>query len=722
MREKNKNIKVTITMLVSNRINTIRKCMDSIKPILQQVPSELIVVDTGCTDGSIDVAEEYADEIVKFEWCNDFSKARNAGLERASGEWVMSLDDDEWFDDVSEIIDFFQTGEYKRYNRAIYVVRNYADMEGLNWSDSNAGRMVKRLPNTRYTGKVHEWLGPLQEPTKFFNTFVHHYGYAFQTTEEHREHTKRNLPLMEAELKDDPENMRVIPQIVQEYYSLKMTKRVLELCARAMEIYQRNHQYSYGAGYCYNFSLRAYMQAEDWDAAYEWGKKILEEGAPTSMALMGTVREMVTVCQISGNYREGLEYLEKYREMYGILQKKVNRDEIYLDLSKYLKEQELDFAYMNGIALGVLAGDWDAAGKYFSLKDWDASPLILYPDTLDYVMKLWGECSFRQEFADALDEIVRNEPFHKQITGNIQKCSTKDPSAYRRLMYVFAACRDASAYTVRYRLMYYAQYREEEREKIRELVKLLWTKDANPLLWGNGMWPLIRRNQISVVEEIRMTNLAEWFTQVRSWLEMNIGREGDEWDDVYTTACRDNEQEGMHCSFWKLKREEGIMRRKLRKQGTALMTSQWLLKYLNEFYSQMWNFFSHIYREEMFEYDTATVLPPEAAFAVYIRLAVQRKQEGDDMGYLQILPKAAECYPPMKEWCKILLQKEKEEHLSKRTLAEENEFLILAAQMKQKVRELINDGNFDAARQLILQLEKLLPGDRELMALMEMIP
>lgn len=106
---KTKPLLLTISLLVSNRIDTIRKCMDSIKPILDSIPSELIVVDTGSTDGSIDIVREYTDNIVSFDWCDDFAAARNAGLEHAKGEWFLYLDDDEWFEDVTTIIDFFQS-------------------------------------------------------------------------------------------------------------------------------------------------------------------------------------------------------------------------------------------------------------------------------------------------------------------------------------------------------------------------------------------------------------------------------------------------------------------------------------------------------------------------------------------------------------------------------------------------------------------------------------
>ena len=102
---------LTISLLVSNHIDTISKCMKSIQPLLEQISSELIVVDTvgpDQSDGSLAVAEKYADKIIHFDWCDDFSAARNAGLKCANGEWFLFLDDDEWFDDVSELVNFFK--------------------------------------------------------------------------------------------------------------------------------------------------------------------------------------------------------------------------------------------------------------------------------------------------------------------------------------------------------------------------------------------------------------------------------------------------------------------------------------------------------------------------------------------------------------------------------------------------------------------------------------
>lgn len=123
---------LSVSLLVSNRKDTIRKCLDSIKPLLDSIPGELIVVDTvgeENSDGSLEIAKEYTDKIVHFDWCNDFAAARNAGLKEACGEWFLFLDDDEWFEDVSEIIEFFSrasikiTGQYITISGIIIMQR-----------------------------------------------------------------------------------------------------------------------------------------------------------------------------------------------------------------------------------------------------------------------------------------------------------------------------------------------------------------------------------------------------------------------------------------------------------------------------------------------------------------------------------------------------------------------------------------------------------------------
>ena len=93
---------LTISLLASSRTATLERCLDSLKPLLLEVPAELIVVFTGTDERVRQIAERYTDQVIPFTWCNDFSAARNEGLKRAKGEWFLYLDDDEWFDDVTE--------------------------------------------------------------------------------------------------------------------------------------------------------------------------------------------------------------------------------------------------------------------------------------------------------------------------------------------------------------------------------------------------------------------------------------------------------------------------------------------------------------------------------------------------------------------------------------------------------------------------------------------
>ena len=157
-------LQLTISLLVSDRRDTLKKCLDSIVPLLNATNSELIIVFTGKEEETLEIARRYTSHIIPFTWCNDFSKARNAGLMEAGGEWFLYLDDDEWFEDTTEIIEFFRSGEYRDYQSATYIQRNYDDWEGRSYNDAQVARMSRLTPENKV---VFPDLGRLQPPFFF---------------------------------------------------------------------------------------------------------------------------------------------------------------------------------------------------------------------------------------------------------------------------------------------------------------------------------------------------------------------------------------------------------------------------------------------------------------------------------------------------------------------------------------------------------------------------
>ena len=211
---------LTISILVSGRAETTFRCLDSLQPLCEAVDTELILVDTGCDTQLRKKLEAYATKIVPFTWCDDFSKARNAGLVEASGQWFLYLDDDEWFVDVQELIDFFHSGDYENYTWASYIQRNYLDMEGSQYTDTRVGRMAKITPELHFESRIHEYLTPTGGRHKNLTAIVEHYGYVYATEEDKFAHFKRNQVLLEKMIEEEPKRLRWRLQLLQEYRSV----------------------------------------------------------------------------------------------------------------------------------------------------------------------------------------------------------------------------------------------------------------------------------------------------------------------------------------------------------------------------------------------------------------------------------------------------------------------------------------------------------------------
>ena len=227
---------LTISILVSGKYNNVKKCLDSIQPILNQVPSELILTDTGCDTEVRNLIERYSDNIIDFNWIQDFSAARNAGLMRAKGQWFMYLDDDEWFDDTTDIIRFLLSDELKYYDVALYYQRNYSDEKMTQYMDYAVDRIIRHTGNLHFENKIHEeYTGITVRKSKQLNAFVHHMGYVFKNDEEKKKKYKRNGELLEQECLEKPDNMRLWHQYAVNFWCIEDWDRSVQICKKVIK-------------------------------------------------------------------------------------------------------------------------------------------------------------------------------------------------------------------------------------------------------------------------------------------------------------------------------------------------------------------------------------------------------------------------------------------------------------------------------------------------------
>nr|WP_325259526.1 glycosyltransferase [uncultured Oscillibacter sp.] len=213
---------LSIGMIFKNEIRCLERCLKSLEPLRAAVPCELVMADTGSTDGSREVAARYADILFDFPWVNDFAAARNAVIDRSSGAWYLTVDADEWMDeDVSELASFLQNWSGRKDVVGAVIQRNYTtfDFSGP-YLDFFAGRLVCMEKRPRYVGTIHEhwqWPGDTGRHVILRRTVLHHDGYVEVNTngEAGRQKQKRNMTLLREKVEREPENLMVYLQMLE---------------------------------------------------------------------------------------------------------------------------------------------------------------------------------------------------------------------------------------------------------------------------------------------------------------------------------------------------------------------------------------------------------------------------------------------------------------------------------------------------------------------------
>ena len=212
---------LSIGIIFRDDIRSIERCLTALQPLREAVPCQLVMADTGSVDGSRAVAERYADILFDFPWVNDFSAARNAVMDRCSGEWYLSVDTDEYLDEnITELVELLRSKKRKDYEACSIVARNYktGDRKGV-YLDVYVVRLLRMSTGKRFEGAIHERLNfPEDHPVQgqsLTRTILHHDGYVELNGPEGAKKRRRNLDLLRKELEHAPEDLRRWLQLLE---------------------------------------------------------------------------------------------------------------------------------------------------------------------------------------------------------------------------------------------------------------------------------------------------------------------------------------------------------------------------------------------------------------------------------------------------------------------------------------------------------------------------
>lgn len=307
-----KPIKLSVAMIMKDEEKHIGRCLESVKDIAD----EIIIVDTGSTDKSIEIAESFGAKIYYHPWENDFSLHRNQSIEYATGDWLLVIDADEELSGDKQGLKKTLARLNIEYNGVSIRLKDVCQESGTQFNSSRIFRNGK----IKYRRAVHNM--PIYEGAGKFGavlfdgvTIIHHGSHYQISKEESEKKFNRTKTLLLKSLKDDPKDYELLFYLMQLYGTIEDYDKAI----------------IYGEGYlakknqCDGFNdsvyytiIRLYLEKKNYDRAYFWLREaqiLLSDDLDVSFVA-------TELGAVTGNGQLLLQGARNYIKQYEIFQKR----------------------------------------------------------------------------------------------------------------------------------------------------------------------------------------------------------------------------------------------------------------------------------------------------------------------------------------------------------------------------------------------------------------
>jgi len=252
---------ISACMIVKNEEKMLPRCLESIKDYVD----EIVVVDTGSTDGTVEIVKSYGAKVYHHPWEDNFSKHRNQSIDYAGSDWIFIIDADEEL----------TPGSGEEIKRAVRVEDNVDSIfirvecdfdEGRGTSMHNSIRLFRNNHRIRYKGRVHNSIVGEQNPKYAPKASIFHYGYNLGP-EVAGKKFKRTSELLKLDIAEDPSDPRPHHYLGVSYLSACMFDLAAKESEVAIELYKNQELINSEALKSYFIAAMAYINLAKFDKA-----------------------------------------------------------------------------------------------------------------------------------------------------------------------------------------------------------------------------------------------------------------------------------------------------------------------------------------------------------------------------------------------------------------------------------------------------------------------
>jgi glycosyltransferase involved in cell wall biosynthesis len=273
---------------------------------------EIIVVDTGSTDRTVEIAESFGARVLHHEWTGDFAAARNISFDAAKGDWIIYLDADEVL--VVEDVNRLRALVRRTWREAFYLVEtNYTgDLDDGEALTHNALRVFRNRPEYRFEGRLHEQIAhrlPAYNPERLeaSTVRVEHFGY-LATVRDAKEKSRRNIELLEQQISEGGSGPFLHFNLGSEYAAARDNTAALREFAKSWEMLQKEGISGYGFVPSLMGRLtKAYRVTGDYAAA----RRQAAEGLELFPGFTDLVLEQAHAYAAENRFEEAAEHFER---------------------------------------------------------------------------------------------------------------------------------------------------------------------------------------------------------------------------------------------------------------------------------------------------------------------------------------------------------------------------------------------------------------------------